>query len=106
MADQITVTGVELRALVGKLAVMSESFTDQEQAALAVLVALAGDGLLEGGAEVEGFGIAIDNMPASLSFVYGGVRPQQTDGILIGLLKNGTPGLAGFNRIEGGGGIG
>ena len=97
MADEITVTGVELQALVGKLAVMSESFTDQEQAALAALVALAGDGLANGGAEVEGFGFVIAQMPTSLTFEYGGVRPKGTDGILIGLLKNGTPGLGGFS---------
>jgi hypothetical protein len=98
--SEATVTGIELNALVGKLATMTTSFTDEECAALAVLVALAGDGLSAGAPEVEGFGIVPERNP---TFEYGGRLNVGAQGILIGLLKNGTPGLAGF---AGGGGLG
>jgi hypothetical protein len=100
---EATVTGVELNALVGKLATMTTSFTDEECAALAVLVALAGDGLTAGADEVEGFGIVPERNP---TFEYGGRLNVGAQGILIGLLKNGTPGLGGISIFGGGGGAG
>ena len=94
-------TGVELHALVGKLATMSESFSDQEQAALAALVALAGDGLAAQ-SDVEGFQQGF----GGAGFAYGALVPAvQTNGVLIGLLRSGTPGL-GVVRFDGGGGLG
>ena len=96
MADEANVTTIELNALVGKLATMSTSFSEQECAALAALVALAGDGIAAAGDEVEGFGAFSEGSTIELHFSLGPADVGSPP-ILIGLLKNGTSGLGGVN---------
>lgn len=102
MADQVTVTNEQLAALATKLEGMRDQFSPDDREALFALLMLAGDGIAaRGQGDVQGF--AVDAFRQGDSFTINFARPgdQGTQGILIGLLKNGTPQVPGFHFTPG-----
>jgi len=106
MADQVTVTGEDLEALAVKLEAMGDQFDAGDLAAIHALFGLAGDALAERErGEVEGFLLpAVRN--AQPAFGLSLPNPQvNTQGVLIGLLRNGASSMQDFH-FKGGAAMG
>jgi hypothetical protein len=98
-----TVTSEQVAALVARLDGMRGDLSAAESEALDALVALAGDGMAAH-ADVTGFGGIVPERPTE-AFSLNFTRPTQSQGILIGLLRNGTAGFQDFHFTGGTGGF-
>ncbi len=104
MSDPTTVTSDQLTALTAKLEGMIDTFSPEEQAALGALVALAGDGIaLHSEPDVVGFGGGLWSGSPAAHFSLNFTMPagQSSQGILIGLLKNGGNAMQDFHFSQG-----
>lgn len=98
MSDQVTVTGAQLESLVGKLEAIRGDLTPDESSALDALVALAGDGLAGLEPEVAGFGGGLwSGRSGQVGLNFSTPTDQNNQGVLIGLLRNGSTQLQDFH---------